>query len=74
MKRCGIQNGHLPCYFSCEVTTFFDNVFFIYTSPCDQTKIIPNFGNQFDMELNISNLLIFTLSNTPEKSYYYNIL
>lgn len=48
--------------------------FFNYASPCDQTKIIPNFGNQFDMELNISNLLIFTLSNTPEKSYYYNIL
>lgn len=63
-----------PLLFFLRGNHFFDKVFFLYTSPCDQTKIIPNFGNQFDMELNKSKLLIFTLSNTPEKSYYYNIL
>lgn len=74
MKRGGIQIGLLPWYFSCEVTTFFDKVFFSTQAPVTKRKIIPNFGNQFDMELNKSKLLIFTLSNTPEKSYYYNIL
>lgn len=32
MKRGGIQDGVLPCYFSSEVPTFI--TMFIYTSPC----------------------------------------